>query len=274
MLSKPGIVRRLWWRTSQRARLAVTCLGMLTALVTTAAAGLVGDEREVGNGPGVAVHRGDAFEVTVQSVSDVDSFDGREPTTGLLVRARVAGLRTRADCWLAESRATAQDLLRGKTVRLVVKRDSRSGSDRIPVDVQLPDGSDYARTVVHEGAASVDLSARGELWPVESSARQEGRGVWSTDCAFGQETTTTSTTTSSSAPTSTTTTTTVPTTTESAPPPVTTTHSPPPDEDDDVDDARLGRRCLFEGARRKMADGGEMVCARNGRNQLRWQRAD
>ncbi|TWP48416.1 hypothetical protein FKR81_27860 [Lentzea tibetensis] len=276
-----GIVRRFWWRINQRARLAVACLGILTALVTTGTVGFGGEvvpqERESA-GLEEAMHRGDSLEVTVHTVSDVDLFEGVEPATGLAFRARVAGLRQIADCGPAESRSVAQSLLRGKNVWLVVKSDDVSGNDRIAVDVRLPDGADYARTIVHEGAASADLSAREELAPVESAARQEHRGLWAAGCAPDAATATATSAPSSSAPspTVTTTTTTTTTTESSAPPPssepATATSRPP------ADDAWVrfvvGKRCFFEGVRKRSPKGNVVVCGRNGKNQLRWRRAD
>ncbi len=281
--TRPGTVRRFWWRTSQGARLAIACLGVLTALVTTGAAGFTSDMPREGGIAGLdeALRRGDSFEVTVHTVSDVDTFEGLEPATGLSFRAQVSGLRRLSDCWLAESRAAAQKLLRGKNARLVVKKDGISGSDRIAVDVQLPDGSDYARTIVNDGVASADLSARGELAPVEIAARQERRGLWAAGCSLGDPTTASSappsSTSSSSAPTSTTTTTSAPTTESSArrsSSPSPTSSSAPPDDDDEWVRDIVGRRCLIEGAKRKSPKGNEVVCARNGKDQLRWRRAD
>lgn len=254
------------------------CLGVLTALATTAAAGFLGDpapQQSVPDAGRGVVHRGDSFEVTVHTVSDVDLFEGVEPATGLFFHAQVVGVGRIADCWLPESRATAQNLLRGKTVRLTVKKDVDSDSDRIAVDVQLPNGLDYAQTLVHDGMAPADPSSRDELAAVETVARKENRGLWAAACTRIE--TAPSTTTSSSTPAPTTTTTTTPpviTTETTAPrppkPPVTTT--PPDDEWDD--DIWLGKICFKEGARRTSPNGEEMVCARNGRNQLRWRRAD
>lgn len=255
------------------------CLGVFTALATTAAAGFLGDpapQQSVSDAGRGTAHRGDSFEVTVHTVSDVDRFDGVEPATGLIFHARVVGVGRIADCWLPESRATAQNLLRGKTVRLTVKKDVDSESDRIAVDVQLPNGLDYAQTLVHDGMAPADPSSRDELAAVETVARQENRGLWAAACTRIETATSTTTSTSTTAPTTTTTTTTpTPTTTEpSAPrppkPPVTTT---PPD-DDESDGIWLGKICFKEGARRTAPNGEEMVCTRNGRNQLRWRRAD
>lgn len=258
------------------------CLGVLAALATTGAAGFIGDAgphaREEAKS-GTTVHRGDSFEVTVHTVSDVDLFEGVEPATGLFFDARVAGLRRIADCWLAESRATAQNLLRGKTVRLTVKNDVDPGNEVIAVDVRLPNGADYAQTIVHDGVARADVSARDELASVESAARQERRGLWAAECVSDVVPTSSSSTSSSATPTTTTTTTTtttVPAPESSAPPPPSpTVTSPPPSDDDDAwDDIRLGKMCFKEGARRTNRDGQEMVCTRNGRNQLRWRRAD
>lgn len=288
--TSPGIVRRFWWRTNQRVRLTVVCLGVLSALATTGAAGFAGDAlpRERGGaGPGAAVHRGDTIEVTVYTVTDVDSFEGMEPATGLFFRARVAGLRRMTGCWDTESRATAQDLLRGKNVRLIVRNDGSSADDGIAVDVRLPDGTDYAQTMVEEGAAAAEVSTRGELAPVESLARQETRGLWAFGCSLGEATATASSepssSSSSSSPGPTTTTAAATTTTDSSaqppssrPPATTTTTRPPPDdEDDDVWlDVMLGKRCFNEGARRTSPNGNEVVCARNGNGQLRWRRAE
>jgi len=284
----PGIVRRFWWRTNQQARLAIACLGLLATFVplaTAGAAGLPGDGLAQTRGSAAleaALNRGDAIEVTVYTVSGVDSFEGMEPATGLFFRAQVSGLRRLSDCWLTESRAAAQNLLRGKNARLVVKKDGISGSDRIAVDVQLPDGSDYARTIVHEGVASADLTARGELAPVEITARQERRGLWAAGCAFDEPATassvppSSSASSSSSAPVSTTTTTAAPTSASSAhrsSSPSATSSSEPPPDDEWVRDI-VGKRCLIEGAKRKSPKGNEVVCARNDKDQLRWRRAD
>jgi endonuclease YncB( thermonuclease family) len=282
---RPGPVRRLWWRTPQPARLAIMCLGVLSALVTTGAAGFLGDDlpRAPGNSGIEAVHRGDAFEVTVHTVSDVDLFEGVEPATGVFFHAQVAGIRRISNCWLAESRDSAQNLLRGKTVWLTVKKDGGSGTNEIPVDVKLPDGADYAQTVVHDGAATADMSTRGELMSVEAAARVERRGVWATACAPGAVPATPSSTPSSSSssssspvPTTTTTAAPVPTSSpESSPaPPVTTTSSPPSDDDDEWIVARLGKPCLIEGARRTSPKGSELTCSRDGKDRLRWRRAD
>ncbi|MFJ5986246.1 hypothetical protein [Lentzea sp. NPDC092896] len=271
-----GIVRRFWWRTSQPARLAIGCFGVVTVLAATGAVAFSGDalSRERGNaGLEASGFRGDSIQVTVREVTEVDLFEGAEPITGRVVRARVAGLRPAAGCWVAESRATAQDLLRGKDVRLVVRRDD--ASDRILVDVELPDGTDYARTVVSGGVVQADLAARGELAPDESGARLGRVGLWAAGCAPGAVTSASSTPPSSSAPSSSTTTV-VTTTTETStpppppPPPPTTTSAP----DEQWDDSRLGKFCLIEGARRTTKDGYEIVCSRNGKNQLRWRRGD
>lgn len=280
--SRPGAVRRFWWRTSRRTRLATACLGAVAALATTGAVGFSGGEFPQQRGSGgldEAASRGDSLEVTVHTVSDVDLFEGAEPATGLSFRARIAGLRRMTDCWVAESRATAQDLLRGRNVRLVVRNDDDiSGNDRIAVDVQLPDGTDYARTIVRDGVARADPSARGELVPVEDMAREERRGLWAAGCVPSEVVVTTSSTPSSSSasPSTTTTAPTTSTTESSTRPkpsrPPTTSSSPPPD--DEWDDDRLGKFCLIEGSRRTTEDGNEMVCARNGKNQLRWRRAD
>lgn len=253
----------------------------MTALAATGAVAFNGDDlsRERGNGGLEAGgFRGDTLQVTVQTVSEVDLFEGAEPITGRLVRARVAGLRPVTDCWVAESRATAQDLLRGKDVRLVVRRDDESGSDRILVDVELPDGADYARTVVGDGVVPADLTTRGELAPDESAARLGQLGLWAAGCALTPVAATASSTppSSSSVPSPTTTTTVTTTTEHSAPPPP----PPPPPRptssspDEEWDDSRLGKVCLIEGARRPSGDGNEIVCSRNGKNQLRWRRAD
>jgi endonuclease YncB( thermonuclease family) len=265
----PGIVRRFWWRTSHRTRLAIMCLGVLTALATTVAAGFAGDglpREHRSTGPEAAVHRGDSFEVTVRTVSDVDLFEGVESATGLSFHARVAGVHRVAECRLDESREVAQNLLRGKKVRLTVKKDDLPGSDRTAVDVQLPDGADYAQTIVHDGVATADLSTRGELASVEAAARLDRRGLWAAACAPGQVTPTPySTPTSSTAPEP-------ESSAEPPPPPVTSTSSPPPA--DGGFEFRLGKPCFVEGARWTAPNGDQRICARNAKNQLRWRRAD
>jgi endonuclease YncB( thermonuclease family) len=257
------------------------CLGVFIALVTTGAAGFLGDEfpREHRNSAVEALHRGDAFEVTVHTVSDVDLFEGVEPATGLYFHAQVAGIRRISDCWRTESRDSAQNLLRGKTVWLTVKKDGGSGNNEFPVDVKLPDGADYAQTVVRDGAATADMSTRGELVSVEAAARVERRGVWAAACAPGAVTATPSSTPSSSsspAPTTTTTTAPVPTSSPESPstPPVTTTSSPPSDDDEEWMIARQGKPCLIEGARRTSPKGNVLICSRDGNDRLRWRRAD
>ncbi|HEX8865507.1 MAG TPA: thermonuclease family protein, partial [Lentzea sp.] len=236
LLPGPGIVRRAWWGAHQHTRLAVTCLGVLTALATTAAAGFVGgttpQQRE---DTGIdTMRRGDSFEVTVHTVSDVDLFEGVEPASGVLFRARVAGVGRIADCWHAQSLATAQNLLRGKMVRLTVKKDVDSDNDRIVVDVRLPGGTDYAQTLVHDGMAPADIATRDELAQVETVARQEHRGLWASSCIRIVSTTSSepsSSTTTTTTTTATTTTTTPETTTRRPPPrPPVTSVEPPPDD--------------------------------------------
>lgn len=289
--TRPGIVRRLWWRTNQPARLAIACLGLVATLAPLATAGATGPSGD-GPAPGrrstaleAALNRGDAIEVTVYNVSGVDSFEGMEPATGLFFDGQVAGLRRHADCWSTESRSTAERLLRGKSVWVAIRKDGISGSDGsegIAVDVRLPNGADYARTVVDEGAAMADLPTRGELAEVERAARKERRGLWAAGCSAAE----TATSASSAPPSSTpqpTTTTTAPTTTvppassTTAPPSSstadTTPSAPPGGDDDEWVDARLGKACLFEGSRRTSPKGTEMVCARNDKDQLRWRRA-
>lgn len=260
------------------------CLGVLTALAATGAAGFVGaaDRQEPANAePDTAVHRGDDFEVTVHSVSDVESFVGVEPATGLSFRAHVAGIRPIADCRPSQSLATAENLLRGKNVWLTVKKDGISGDDEIVVDVRLPDGADYAQTVVHDGVASADVSSRGELASVEGAARVERRGLWAVACTPAALTATSSmpptTTTTTPAPTTTTTTMTTSTTRPSArplPPPPSDTSTSSPPSDEEWTNARLGKLCFVEGARRTSPGGTVLVCSRNGKHLLRWRRAD
>lgn len=267
-------------------------LGVLTVLATTGATGFIGgaDRQGPGNaGPDMAVHRGDDFEVTVRSVSDVDSFEGIEPATGLSFHAKVAGIQLIARCWPAESRATAEKLLLGKTVWLTVKKDGISGDDEIAVDVRLPNGADYGQTVVHDGMATADMSTRGELLSVEAAARVERRGVWAASCApdavIAMSSSVPSSTTTTAPTTTTTTTTTAPpttttTTTETADPPPSWDNSvgqpPPPDDEEDQEwiDARQGKLCFIEGAQRTSPGGTLLVCTRNNKNVLRWRRAD
>ena len=59
------------------------------------------------------------------------------------------------------------------------------------------------------------------------------------------------------------------------PPWATSIERPPPtDDDDEWVDARQGRLCFIEGARRTSPGGTELVCTRNNKGVLRWQRAD
>lgn len=271
----PGIVRRAWWRTSQPVRLTIIGIGVLAALAATGAAGFTntGAPHE-DTGLEATVHRGDAIDVTVRTVSDVDTFEGLEPATGLYFHARVTGIRRTTDCWRSESRAAAQNLLLGKDVRLTVRKDGFFEDDRIAVDVRLPDGADYAQTVVRQGAVMADLVDRGELSEAESTAREERRGLWAAGCAIGDAATTSSVPTSSTSVPATTTTTATPESSSSPEPPsstvtVTTSGSGNPS----LIDVLLGRQCFREGAR-KTRDGVEMVCARDDEGQLRWRRAD
>lgn len=266
----PGVVRRFWWRSGPGARLAVAGLGIVTTVATAGVVTFAGDAFPAGRGRSgleQAVHGGDSVEVTVREVSEVDSFEAVEPATGLLFRARVAGVRQISDCRLAESRDAARDLLLGKEVRLLVRRDSDAG--QLVADVVLPDGRDYARTVVRDGVAQADPAAREELAPVESAARQDRRGLWAVACPAGETTTTSAT--SSSAASTTATTTTVPATTESSPPSPPASSSPP--SDDSWIDVLTGNRCAAEGDRRTTITGKEMVCVRTDKGELRWRRA-
>ncbi|WP_439658725.1 thermonuclease family protein [Lentzea sp. HUAS TT2] len=271
-----GTVRRFWWRTSQPARLAIGCLGVATALATAGVVALSGGEQPSERGGSVLDElgaRGDSLRVTVRSVSDVDLFEGAEPITGRVVSARVAGVSPMADCWVAESRTAAQDLLRGKDVRLVVRRDD--GSDRILVDVELPDGTDYARTVVGDGVVRADLPVRAELEQAESTARQERRGLWGVSCVR----TPVAVMVSSArpvppAPSSTTTTAETTTTESAAPSSPPASSSPPPPEEEEWEDSRLGKPCLIPGARRPAKGDHEIVCVRNDKGQLRWRRGN
>ncbi|WP_156213306.1 thermonuclease family protein [Lentzea aerocolonigenes] len=249
-------------------------MSVVTTVATTGAVTFAGDAFPGGRGSSgleQTVHRGDAVEVTVREVSEVDSFEAVEPATGVFFRARVAGVRRLADCRLAESRAVARNLLLGKGVRLLVRRDGASGSDQIVADVVLPDGRDYARTVVHDGVAEADLATREELAPVETDARRDRRGLWATSCPSVETTTNAP---SSSATSTTTTTTTVPATTESSsqPPP-----SPPVSSSSAPPDGPLivvrGGRCTTEGERGTTITGNEMVCTRTDKDELRWRRA-
>lgn len=280
--SGPGTVRRLWWRSDQRARLAIACAGVLGVLVATGAAGFGGaaPPGERAGGPVAAVHRGDSFEVTVRTVIEVDSFEGVELDTGRVFGARVNGVSPAA-CWQSQSLAAAEGLLRGKKVRLTVKDEGEDATDRLLVDVRLPDGSDYAKTVVADGSASADLAARGELAQDEIAARVQRRGLWSTGCE-GYDADLVVTT--SSVPASTTTPAPATTTTIPPPPPPPPTQKPkpepPPTETTEPDDDAewlgrfVGKRCFVEGATRTSPKGSEVVCTRGDRGQLRWQRAD
>ncbi|SMC50866.1 hypothetical protein [Lentzea albidocapillata] len=273
----PGFVRRSWWRSSQGARLALAGLGVVTTVATTGAIafnGVVVPGRHGSSGLEANLRRGDSVEVTVHKVSEVDSFEGVEPGTGLFVRARVAGVRPAGDCWRAESRAAAQNLLLGKDVRLVMRMDDGSGGDQIMVDVLLPNGDDYAWTIVHDGAAPADRSARKDLATVESDARHDRRGVWATSCDPGATNVTATSAPSSSAPTTATTTTatTVPAPAESPPPRSSSAPEPSVPPDDLWDDILKGGRCTAEGERRTSLTGREMVCVRNQKDELRWRR--
>ncbi|MEU0880988.1 hypothetical protein ABZ345_20475 [Lentzea sp. NPDC005914] len=273
---RPAIVRLFWWRSSQSARLAMTCLGVVTAVATTGAVGFATEvlpQHHRSDGLEAAVHRGDSFEAVVHTVSEVDTFDGVEPATGLFFRARVAGL-LRTGCRPAESREAAQNLLRGRNVRLMVRKDGGFDSDLMTVDVVLPDGTDYAHTIVHDGVAPADLTARDDLAVADSEARQERRGLWAVSCATNEQVTASAAPSepSSFAPTLTTTTTAATTTTEPAPSSSEVTPTSAPSRGGSWLDVLLGRQCYVEGARRTSANGDEMVCERTGRDQLRWRR--
>lgn len=197
-----------------------------------------------------------------------------EPAAGLFFRARVAGL-LRPGCLRAEARDVAQNLLRGQNVRLVVRKDGGFEGDRMTVDVALPDGTDYARTIVHDGLAAADLAARDDLAVVDSAARQERRGLWAADCAAEEGMTTATTASSTSPSSSAATTTTAATTTEpvaSASPSPSATSTSSPSREKSWLDVLLGRQCCEEGARRTSANGAEMVCERNGKDKLKWRR--
>lgn len=274
-LTRPGIVRRLWWRSAQGPRLAVAGLSVITTVAATGVVTFGGDAFPLARGSSgleQSARGGDSVEATVRVVSEVDSFEGVEPGTGLPFRARVAGVRRITDCWLAESRAAARELLLGKEVRLLVRRDGTSGGDQVVVDVVLPDGRDYARTVVQDGVAPADPSSREELVPVESAARQDRRGRWAARCEVTE--TPVSSAPSSTAPSTSTTTTTAPVTTESSPAP--TSSSPSLTTSSKADGPRpvvlAGARCDQEGDLGTTITGRELVCTRNGNGELRWRR--
>ncbi|WP_086666127.1 thermonuclease family protein [Lentzea kentuckyensis] len=276
-----GAVRRFWWRSSQGARITIASLGAVAALATTSAADFSVDVVPGAGGHSEldqAVHRGDSLEVIVRAVSEVDSFEGVEAVTGLFFHVRVVGLRRDEGCWLVESRRAAQDLLRGETIRLVVKNGDVQGDERLAGDVLLPDGSDYARTVVGGGAAAADPEVREDLAAAESTARQERRGLWGAGCAIGEATAVPSGEPSSSPPGAVTTTSApAATTTTTAPPapssPPASSTSPAPPADDWVDD-RVGGPCLLEGMRRTSPRGNVIVCTHDDKGKLRWRRAE
>lgn len=272
-LTRPGIVRRLWWRSGQGPRLAVAGLSVITTVAATGAVTFDGDAFPTARGSSgleQSARGGDSVEATVRDVSEVDSFEGVEPDTGLPFRARVAGVRRVTDCWLAESRAAARELLLGKEVRLLVRRDGTSGGDQVVVDVVLPDGRDYARTVVRDGVAPADPDGREDLAPVESAAREDRRGRWAARCEVVE--TTVSSTPSPPAPS---TTTTAPVTTGSSPEP--SPSSPSPTSSSQADGpppvVLAGTRCDREGDLGTTITGREMICARTAKDELRWRRA-
>jgi hypothetical protein len=187
----PGALRRLWWRSAQGHRLTAACLGVLLSLAGTSLTLFGGEslpEPRTADQFTVSVtpRPGDP-EITVESVSEVDLFDGLDTATGDLVAVRVAGVRSAAPCAADGSLAFARKTLEGKKVRLVLGGNAMPAPDgRLAAKVLLPDGQDLALQLLTAGAALALAQADSDgqrLVSAETDARQNHRGLWAGSCA-------------------------------------------------------------------------------------------
>jgi hypothetical protein len=284
--NEPGVLRRFWWRGTQKRRLVVVSA---SALVSLAGTGLV----VTGGGhasptPAVAaripvittskqattstsVGPADQVDqvVAVRTVSAVDLFDGIDTASGDLIRARVVDIRSAAPCWQAESLDFARDALVGKEVRLVVSARGLAPDGRLPARVRLAGGQDFALTALTAGAALAGTGVGPELLGAESGARANHRGLWASGCqSTSQDPSASSTAVPTTTATSTAprpTQTTVPTSVPADP----TTTTPP--ADDVQRDVQKGQPCAPEGAKGIDRSGREVTCTATLVRGLRWR---
>jgi endonuclease YncB( thermonuclease family) len=270
--SEPGVLRRFWWRGTQKRRLAaVGSLALLslsgTVLVVLGGAQAPPSTAAVTRFPPPTASTPADPVVAVRAVSAVDEFDGLDTASGTPVRVRVVDIRSTAPCWQAESLAFARDALLGKEVRLV-GTGGRSTDERLPAHVRLPTGEDFALAALTAGAAVAGAEVTPELLTAESAARVNRLGLWANACAESQAPSPPPA--SESATTTTTAGTTPPPDRTSAPtsdPPDTTATSRPTDIQQGV---RVGKPCSPEGATGISRNGREVTCRRTLVGGLRW----
>lgn len=278
---EPGVLRRLWWRTTQRKRVAVTCLSMLLSLAGTslvlAGGGQAPKPAAVTAFPSITTPRPADPTVTVRTVSAVDTFEGVGTASGELIEVRVAGIRSISPCWQDESLGFARDALHDKTVRLVLSGTGSGPDGRRIARVLLPDGDDFAQSALNAGAALVGTgNVSAELLRTEVDARANRRGLWARACAPTQagtstselpvSTTTTTTTSAAPAPGTATVPTPAPPEQTTTTTTTTTTTSRPADVQQGV---QAGRPCRPEGSLGVTDQGKDMTCRRT-LTGLRW----
>jgi endonuclease YncB( thermonuclease family) len=153
-------------------------------------------------GIGVEIEKGETYEVDVVSVADGDTVDVQFPD-GDEAPVRILGidtpetgdtaerieeyegitdedaLRTKAN----EASTYAEDRLGDTTVTLSFDDNEplRGDFDRILGYLELPNGEVYNEEIVADGLARLYSSGFGghdDLWDLEDSAQQDGRGIW------------------------------------------------------------------------------------------------
>lgn len=280
--NEPGVLRRFWWRGTQKRRLAVVCS---SALLSVAGTGLVliGGEQTPSTPAFAASFPSTTTPpqptdpaVTVRAVTAVDQFEGVGTASGDLIRVRVIDIRSTAPCWQAESLDFARDALLGKKVLLAVTTSGQAPDGRLPAHVRLPEGQDFALTALTAGAALAGTTeVDPELLAAETSARMNHLGLWANACAPNQDqsrpstsestiaTTTTSPASRSGDTTAPTSTTTDPATTD----PAATDTTPPADVQQEV---QVAKPCSPEGAIGVSRNGRDVICEQTLLRGLRW----
>ncbi len=276
--STPSAVRRWWWGTSQRTRLATACLGTAAGMAACflvlapfqtepylRAIGLMDDPAPR---PADTRTLSAGAVITIVSVTSVDVFDGKD-AENQRVALRVPGIRSAPPCWASQALDDAEELLRGKQVALADIGDADSGG-RVAARVQLPDGRDYAQAVVSAGAAQ---AVDDDLTAAQAAAREGHRGLWGAACPVGKPVDPNA----PPAPTATLTPTPTPAPTQTSPhPPPSTTAIPTPTTtppDDVQQNVRRGTACSPEGARGMTNRGVFLVCTMTSDGTTKWKKA-
>ncbi|WP_345029430.1 thermonuclease family protein [Kutzneria kofuensis] len=296
-MSAPGVFRAWWWRSSQAQRLALTSVATVAGLALSGAALLwprgmpafLDGVSSFADSPAssttttadiampVVTPTPDDPVITVKAVSTAARFDGVD-ATGRPVAIRVSGIVSAAGCWSTESVRQASEALLDKRVWLVHATIAHPDPDgRVPAQVLLPDGHDYALTMLRAGAVRVGTGPeQGKLTAAEADARQARRGLWGSSCTPASSEGSTAgqpvQTTSATGPTTTTsavdpTVTAHPTTSTDLP---TTTHS---GQQGGQSDVQVGQPCSPEGASGVTSQGQAVTCVQGMDGQTRWRKS-